>query len=307
MKLIIGSRGSQLALWQAEWVKERLKELYPEGQFSIKRIKTRGDKILDVALAKIEGKGFFTKEIEESLLRGEIDLAVHSLKDLPTEMPSGLLIGAVTVRSEAHDVLASKDGQDLSQLPGGARVGTSSLRRRAQLLKFRSDLQVVELRGNLNTRLRKLKETDLDAIVVAGAGLKRIGEESWITEIIPFSIILPAAGQGALGIEVREGREELKELVAKLEDKKTCMETEAERSFLQRLGGGCQVPVGALGQLRNGNLSLKGIILSLDGRCSVQSELTGKAEDARGLGEKLAEELLARGGKEILRAGEGTK
>jgi len=202
MKLIIGSRCSQLALRQAEWVKDELKKLCPEGQFFIKEIKTRGDKILDVALAKIEGKGFFTKEIEESLLRGEIDLAVHSLKDLPTEMPSGLLIGAVTVRIKAHDVLVSKDGQGLSQLPEGARVGTSSLRRWAQLLKFRSDLQVVELRGNLNTRLRKLKETDLDAIVVAGAGLKRVGEESCITEIIPFSIILPAAGQGALGIEV---------------------------------------------------------------------------------------------------------
>ncbi len=300
MKLIIGSRGSRLALWQAEWVRERLRELSPEGQFIIKEIKTQGDKILDVALAKIGGKGFFTKEIEESLIRGEIDLAVHSLKDLPTEMPPGLLLGAVTCRSEAHDVLVSKKDLKLNQLPAGAKVGTGSLRRRAQLLKFRSDLRVAELRGNLHTRLRKLKETDWDAIVVAGAGLKRMNEDDWITEIIPFRLALPAAGQGALGIEIKAGETEIKELVAKLDDRSSRLETEAERSFLRRLGGGCQVPVGALGRLRDGRLNLKGIILSLDGQRSVQSELTGKAEDARILGEKLAEELLARGGRELL-------
>jgi hydroxymethylbilane synthase len=300
MKLVIGSRGSRLALRQAEWVREKLKELYPGGQFLLKEIKTRGDKISDVALAGIAGKGFFTKEIEESLLRGEIDLAVHSLKDLPTEMSPGLLLGAVTLRSEAHDVLVSKDGQGLEQLPEGAKVGTGSLRRQAQLLRFRADLQVVGLRGNLDTRLRKLRETDLAAIVVAGAGLKRINEESRITEIIPFSRILPAAGQGALGIEVREGEAEMKRITAQLNDANSRVETEAERAFLRRLGGGCQVPVGALGQLQEGNLTLKGIILSLDGRRSLQSELTGKAEDARSLGEKLAEELLARGGGEIL-------
>ncbi|NOX96783.1 MAG: hydroxymethylbilane synthase [Nitrospirae bacterium] len=301
MKLIIGSRGSPLALCQAEWVREKLKELYPEGQFLIKEIKTQGDKILDVALARVGGKGFFTKEIEESLLRGEIDLAAHSLKDLPTEIPPGLFLGAVTLRSEAHDVLVSKDALNLSQLPEGAKIGTSSLRRRAQLLKFRPDFQVMDLRGNLNTRLRKLRELDLNAIVIAGAGLKRMGEEDRITEIIPFSIILPAAGQGALGIEIREGNTEIKEMVAKLDDRDSRVETEAERSFLEKLGGGCQVPVGALGQLRKGNLSLQGIILSLDGRGSVQSELTGKAEDARNLGERLAEELLASGGAEMLK------
>lgn len=302
MKLTIGSRGSQLALRQADWVKGELEKLYPEGQFFIKEIKTRGDKILDVSLSKIGGKGFFTKEIEDSLLRGEIDLAVHSLKDLPTEMPSGLFLGAITARSEAHDVLVSKDSHGLSQLSGGEKVGTSSLRRRAQILRFRSDLQVVELRGNLNTRLRKLRETDLDAIIVAGAGLKRMDEESWITEIIPFDVILPAAGQGALGIEVREQGEDVKELVAKLNDENTRVETEAERAFLRRLAGGCQVPVGALGQLESGKLRLEGIILSLDGRRCVQSKLTGRAEDARSIGEKLAEELLVRGGEEILRA-----
>jgi len=208
-----------------------------------------------------------------------------------------LLLGAVTLRSEAHDVLVSKDGQGLRQLPEGAKVGTSSLRRRAQLLRFRPDLQVTGLRGNLNTRLRKLRETDLEAIVLAGAGLKRINEENWITEIIPFSIILPAAGQGALGIEVRARETEIKRITAKLNDAKSRVETEAERAFLRRLGGGCQVPVGALGQLQEGKLNLKGIILSLDGRRSLQSELTGKAEDALSLGEKLAEELLARGGR----------
>ncbi|MCG8402804.1 MAG: hydroxymethylbilane synthase [Firmicutes bacterium] len=299
--LIIGTRDSDLAMWQARWVAGALRRAYPERGISITGMKTKGDHILDVALAKIGDKGLFTKELEAALLAGAIDLAVHSMKDLPTTLPAGLAIGAICLREQPADVLIARNPTTLDGLPKGARVGTSSLRRRAQLLMYRPDLQMVDIRGNLTTRLRKLKELELDAIILAYAGIKRMGCEDMITQLIPCEICLPAVGQGSLGIEIRHRDRETRMLVAALNHDPSRRAVEAERAFMKRLEGGCQVPIGALGRVENGTLRLEGVVADLNGKNAVRNAVIGPAEDAAGLGDELAGILLDMGAGAILR------
>ncbi len=288
-KIIIGSRGSPLALAQSDEIASQLKKLCTEIEIRI--IKTKGDKITDVSLAKIGGKGLFVKELEEALLRKEIDVAVHSMKDVPTELPSGLIIGAITKRLDARDVLISKDNKLLNELPSGAIIGTSSLRRKVQLTHYRDDLKVIDLRGNLDTRLKKITQQSLDAIVVAAAGCIRANLSSKITQFLSTKIILPAAGQGSLGIEIREDDTEMKEIVANLNDRESYLTIGAERAFLKKLGGGCQIPVGVLGYLQDDILKLEGIVTS-DEQKVIKAQVEGKKEDAIKLGEELAIRII---------------
>ncbi len=300
MSLTIGTRGSALALWQAERVAAELKRLKPEIEIAIEKIRTKGDIIHDVALAKIGGKGLFVKEIENALLEGKIDLAVHSLKDLPTVLPQGLTIGAVLAREDARDALVSRLNLPLAHLPEGARLGTSSLRRTAQLRAYRPDFRIVNLRGNVDTRLRKAMSEDYEAVVLAAAGLRRLGHADRITEILPPEVIMPAVGQGALAVEVRADDQATRSLVALLNDSQAQMATRAERSFLQRLGGGCQVPIAAYGLIEDRALTLRGLVASVDGSQVVRGQKTGPPDQAEEVGEALAEELLAQGASELL-------
>ena len=299
-QIIIGTRGSKLALWQADYVEQRLREEYPGLQVTQKRISTKGDRILDVPLAKIGGKGLFTKELEEEMLSGSIDLAVHSLKDMPVKVPDGLMIAAVTKRLDPGDALVSNRFSSFSELPQGARVGTSSLRRRAQLLCARPDLTMIDLRGNVNTRLRKLDEGEYDAIVLAVAGLKRLGFADRIREVLPQTMVLPAVGQGALAIETRADDKETRDMLAFLRDDETICCAEAERSFLARVEGGCQVPVGVYATAEGDDLKVEAVIASLDGRRSYRGTVNGAKADAAKLGKGLAEKLLNEGGAKIL-------
>ena len=261
---------------------------------------TKGDRILDAPLAKIGGKGLFTKELEQAMLAGEIDLAVHSLKDMPTELPEGLMLAAVTERFDPGDAVVSPRYQTLANLPQGAKVGTSSLRRRAQLLAKRPDLEIVSLRGNVNTRLKKLEEENFDAIILAVAGLKRLGFHDRITEVLPREICLPAVGQGALAIEARADDEATLSLIAFLDDAATRAAARAERAFLARVEGGCQVPVGVYAEAADEALEMEAVIASIDGERLYRKKKAGSALDAPAIGRALAEELLAMGGKEIL-------
>ena len=299
-EIVIASRGSELALVQAEWVRVRLEKFYPDFKFIVKKVKTTGDMITGVPLPKIGDKGLFTKEIEESLLSKESRIAVHSMKDIPTEIPSGLIIGAITKREDPHDVLISKEGLKLDELPQGAILGTSSLRRSAQLFAYRPDLNIKSIRGNLTTRVAKLDKEDLNGIIVAMAGIRRLGLEDKITEIIPFEILLPAVGQGALGVEVREDDREVVEMVRNLDDETSRLTIEAERVFLKGLGGGCQVPIGAMGEIIEGRLRLEGIVLSLNGKKVLKSSITGDKKDYKKIGQTLASELLSKGADKIL-------
>ncbi|MGV7227456.1 MAG: hydroxymethylbilane synthase [Nitrospirales bacterium] len=298
--LIIGTRGSQLALWQAEWVQRQLKQIVPDLSVVLKRIQTSGDKIQDVPLAKVGGKGLFVKEIEEALLRKDIDLAVHSMKDLPAVLPSGLHIICVPEREDPRDALLAGDKKKLDALPLGARVGTSSLRRQAQLLHVRPDLQIKMLRGNVDTRLRKLQENHFDAIVLAASGLKRLGWDEHITECLPVDVSLPAIGQGALGIEGREDDGFVRNLVSRLEHQQTRVTVTAERALLKRLEGGCQVPIAGHAVLQGENLTLDGLVISLDGKRYVRYSLSGLMSEAESIGKKVAEGLLDRGAQPIL-------
>lgn len=297
----IGTRGSKLALEQAEWVKARLEAQYPGLDVVLKKIKTTGDKVLDVPLARMGGKGLFVKEIEEALIGQEVDLAVHSMKDVPSFLPSGLHLAAIPRREDPRDVLISRDGRPLKDFRRGARIGTSSLRRQAQLFRYRADLEIVPLRGNLDTRIRKLSQEGLDGIILAAAGLKRLGWLDQVTEYLPFEICLPAVGQGALGIECRVADESTNKKVEFLNHGATRCCVLAERSFLRRLEGGCQVPIAAFGQVSNGKLKLEGLVSSVDGRRWVRDCLEGLEEGAEELGEHLAELLLSRGADRILK------
>jgi hydroxymethylbilane synthase len=292
--LTIGSRGSQLALWQAHWVRDRLAELGEAAAIEI--IKTSGDRIADAPLAAIGGKGLFTKEIEDALVEGRIDLAVHSLKDLPTELPAGLGIAAVPPREDVRDAMV---GGRLADLPHGARVGTSSLRRTAQLRAARPDLTIEPVRGNLDTRLRKLAQGQYDALALAAAGLRRLGWEDRIAELLPFEVMCPAVGQGALAIETRDAGEAV-EICARLNDLETRLAVETERAVLRALGGGCQVPIGAHAAVEGGGLRLLGVVASPDGVRLIRREAAGPAGDAASLAQTLAEELVAAGAGEIL-------
>ena len=299
-ELKIGTRGSQLALFQANWVKDQLVQAHPGLDVSLVKIKTTGDKIQDAPLAKIGGKGVFVKEIEEALLQRRADLAVHSIKDVPTEFPQGLHLSAVTRREDPRDVLISKDGKSLKDLPRGAKIGTSSLRRQAQLLHFRSDFELIPLRGNLDTRLKKLKTLNLDAIILALAGVKRLGFEEKITEIIPPEISLPAIGQGALGIETRTADQEVESQIRFLNDRDSSIAVSAERAFLGKLEGGCQVPIAAFGRILGATLQVDGLVGTIDGRRLIRHRVEGPVEKAESLGVELAEILLAEGAREIL-------
>ncbi len=300
-QIIIGTRGSKLALWQADYIEQRLREEYPGLSVTQKRVTTKGDRILDVPLAKIGGKGLFTKELEEEMLSGGIDLAVHSLKDMPAKVPDGLVIAAVTKRLDPGDALVSNRFSSFEELPQGAKVGTSSLRRRAQLLCARPDLEMLDLRGNVNTRLRKLDEGEYDAIVLAVAGLKRLGFADRIRQVLPRDMVLPAVGQGALAIETRADDKETRDMLAFLRDDDTICCTEAERSFLARVEGGCQVPVGVYATAEGDDLKVEAVIASLDGQRFYRGDVKGARKEASGLGKSLAEKLLEEGGAEILK------
>lgn len=296
MPLTIASRGSQLALWQARWVSTQLAALGHECRIEI--IKTTGDKITDVPLAKVGGKGLFTKEIEEALLDGRADLAVHSLKDLPTELPAGLALAAVPEREDPHDAVV---GRKLADLAEGATVGTSSLRRAAQLRRLRPDLIIESIRGNLDTRLRKLDEGQYAAIVLAAAGLKRLGWAGRIAEILPAEAMCPAVGQGALAIETRSSGAGL-EACGALNHAATHFAVAAERAFLRALGGGCQVPIGAHAAVDGEQLHLAGLVIAPDGSAVVRAERGGPADEAENIGAALGAEVLDAGGRGILEA-----
>ncbi len=299
-EIVVGTRSSPLALEQTNLVIERLQEKFPGICFRKRLIKTTGDNILDTALAKIGDKGLFTKEIELALLDGTADIAVHSMKDVPTSLPEGLTIGAITAREYPGDVLVSRDGIRLGALPAGARLGTSSLRRAAQLLVYRPDLNIIPVRGNVQTRLRKLDEGQFDALVLAWAGLRRLGLDGRITEKIPFTLCLPAVGQGALGIEVREKDEEMLRMVSAINDPATNAAVQAERALLRRLEGGCQVPIGALGKVEGEELILEAMVAGLDGKPLYRAYEAGPSGQAVAIGERLAERLLDMGARHIL-------
>ena len=299
----IGTRGSELALWQTRHVKARLEELFSGIVIDVETIKTTGDKILDAPLAKIGDKGLFTKELEVALLDERIDLAVHSFKDIPTAIPEGLAIAAVLEREDVRDVFIGhpkSPNQLFMTLPRHAVVATGSLRRTCQLLNLRQDIQIVDIRGNLNTRLKKLDESNWDGMILAKAGVTRLGWAKRITEILPLEIMLPAVGQGALAIEIRNGDKRMEELLRTLHHIPTAITVTAERSLLHRLEGGCQIPIGAFGQVHGNELRLDAVIGSLDGKRIVKGNRSGSHMDAERLGIELAEELLKRGGKEIL-------
>jgi hydroxymethylbilane synthase len=299
-ELKIGTRGSQLALFQANWVKDQLGKAYPDLNVTLIKIKTTGDKIQDVPLAKIGGKGLFVKEIEESLLQKKIDLAVHSIKDVPTEFPQGLHLSAITKREDPRDVFISRDGRTLKNLPAGAKIGTSSLRRQAQLLHFRNDFELIPLRGNLDTRLKKLRTMSLDGIVLALAGVRRLGLEETVTEIIPADISLPAIGQGALGIETRMDDKDVEGQIRFLNDRDSSISVTAERAFLKKLEGGCQVPLAAYARPTGKTLHIDGLVGSIDGKRLIRHHVEGPVENAESLGIELAEILLGKGAREIL-------
>jgi hydroxymethylbilane synthase len=310
MKLIIGSRGSKLALWQAHWVRDRL--ISAGYEIGIRIIKTTGDKLQAVApgeplpasmaqtVAEAGSKGLFIKEIEEALLASEIDVAVHSLKDLPTVQPAGLALGAVPQREDARDVFIARDGRSLENLPPGARVATSSLRRQTQLRALRSDLVYVAMRGNLDTRLRKLERSDCEALVLAAAGVHRLALSEHITSYFSFDQMCPAVGQGALGIEIRSDDPRARDAVARLDHPATHQAVRAERAVLRRLGGGCQVPIAAHAVVKDGDLQLQGLVANLNGTKLIHAQAKGLASDAEALGDTVAEELLRQGAREIL-------
>jgi len=298
--ITIGTRGSQLALWQANWVKDAILSRHPDQTVALKIIKTKGDIILDVPLAKVGGKGLFVKEIETALLDGSIDLAVHSMKDMPADFPKGLCIGAIPEREKPQDVLVTRFGHPLDQLKQGARIGTSSLRRSAQLLHLRPDIRIVPLRGNLDTRIKKLESESLDAIVLAAAGMLRMGLADRITQVLDESVMLPAVGQGALCIEIREDDPRITPLIAELDHMPTRQVVVGERAFLNRLEGGCQVPIGGHGRLDDTGYTLTGLVCDVDGSHMIKMTQAGTVAQSEQVGLELAESLLARGAGEIL-------
>ena len=301
-KLVIGTRGSKLALWQANWVRDLLAEV-SDLPVEIRVIKTTGDKILDVPLAKVGGKGLFTKEIEVELADGGVDLAVHSMKDVPTELPPGLVMAATPPRADVRDVIVSGPGGfDLPSLPKGGRLGTSSLRRRAQVLALRPDLNVVDVRGNLDTRMRKAEEGEVDAVVLAAAGIVRMGWEDRISHRIPVEQMVPAVGQGAVGVEIREDDELMVEFCRDLTHDDTLACVTAERVVMRSLEGGCQVPIGAYARIDDGVMRMDGLVASLDGTTLLREHVEGPPGQPEELGSQMVERLVALGAREVLDA-----
>lgn len=298
----VGSRDSQLALWQTRYAIEQLKTVFTDTEFEIVDLKTKGDKILDVSLSKIGDKGLFTNELEAMMLSGEIDMAVHSLKDMPTSLPEELALTCFLTRYDHRDALLTKHPGGIMELPEGAIVGTSSLRRRSQLLAMRPDLEVRDLRGNVNTRLRKYHEGDFDAVILAVAGLERLGLGAEISAHLDDAVFIPAVGQGALVIESRVDRTDLLEKFALVNDETTYRCVSAERAFMCALDGGCQVPMGAYASIAEGVLTIHGFVGAVDGSVMLRASASGPEEDYEGLGRALAGKLLAEGAREILEA-----
>jgi hydroxymethylbilane synthase len=298
-KIIIGSRKSNLALTQTNWVIEQLKKAGVKNEFEVKKIVTKGDKILDVTLSKVGGKGLFVKEIEQAMYDKEIDLAVHSMKDMPSEMPPGLMISSIPAREDHRDAFISKNNTALQDLPGGAIIGTSSLRRAAQMLAERPDVHIKWIRGNIETRLRKLNEEDYDAIILAVSGLKRVGlSEDLITEYLEPDVCVPAVGQGALAIESREDDHELQEILSAINDEHTTKTVNAERTFLHLLEGGCQVPIGGYAYLENDDIVLTALVGTPDGKTILKEEVRGQEPET--VGKEAADLLIKQGAKEIV-------
>jgi len=298
--LRIATRKSQLALWQAEYVRDVLLQYQPDLNVELVKMTTQGDKILDTPLAKVGGKGLFVKELEAGLLSGDADIAVHSMKDVPVELPEGLHLSVICPREDPRDAFVSKNYASFESLPKGARLGTSSLRRQCQLAAQRPDLNIIDLRGNVNTRLQKLDAGDYDAIILAAAGLKRLGMQDRITETLSPEISLPAIGQGAVGIECRVDDDWVNELLAPLNDRDTAIRVRAERALNHRLQGGCQVPIAGYAELSHGVILLRGLVGTVDGSKIIHGEIAGQPEDAEYLGRVLAEDLLSRGADKIL-------
>lgn len=296
----LGTRASLLAVTQSTWVKDQIENQYPGTTVELVRITTKGDKILDVPLAKVGGKGLFVKELEDALLEGKVDLAVHSMKDVPSELPEGLQVAIVPVRENPYDAFISIKYTGLDDMPSGSKIGTSSLRRKAQLGALRPDLTILDLRGNLDTRLRKLEEGQYDAIILAAAGLNRLGMADRITSLFNGTQMLPAVGQGSLGIELRESDTELIQGLGFLHHTDTAVTVAAERAFLLTLEGGCQVPIGAFATTNGAEITLTGLIASEDGSEILKQEMTGPADNPARLGVALAEKLLQAGGRKIL-------
>jgi hydroxymethylbilane synthase len=298
--LRIGTRGSPLAMAQAEWVRAHLLRCDEKRRLEIVPLKTSGDHLSHQPLSRLGGKGIFTRELEKALLAGEIDLAVHSMKDLPVDLPPGLMLAAITMRENPLDVLITRNGRDLETLPAGATVATGSLRRRAQLLRYRSDLVIRDIRGNVDTRLKKLHDGFADGLVLAAAALKRLGRSDSIAQYLNPDICIPAAGQGALGIEIREDNRPLRELLTMLHDQESGLTVRAERGFLRALGAGCHTPAGAYAELRGGEMLLRGFVSSPGGREMVRMKMLGRREEGEILGELLARRVLKGGGSSLL-------
>lgn len=296
----IGSRDSALAMWQSKFVMEQLEKITDEYTFEIVPLKTKGDKILDVSLAKVGDKGLFTKELEQAMLDGETDLAVHSMKDVPTNLVEGLIIGSILKREDPRDVIISPYGYTFETLPKGAKVGTSSLRRKAQIQNLRPDLQISDVRGNLNTRMRKMHDEKFDALILAAAGVIRMGWSEEISEYLPIELSLPAVSQGAIGIECRADDKEILDLIKKVNDPTTEICVKAERALLRALEGGCQIPIAAHAVIENEEIYLKGLVASLDGKQVIRRDIRGQIAQAEDLGIKLAADLSALGADEIL-------
>ncbi len=298
--LTVGSRGSRLALRQTELVVAELARQHPRVRFEIRQVRTSGDRRHDVSLSVIGGQGVFVKELESALLAGEIDLAVHSLKDMTTDITPGLAIAAVPRRGDVRDALVSRGGQTLADLPAGARVGTGSLRRAVQVRAFRPDLEVIDIRGNIDTRMRKVAEGQAAAVLLAAAGLERLGWLERAAELLPVEVMLPAVGQGALAVETRADDAATREVVAAIDDPETGLATQAEKAFLDRLGGGCRVPIAALATVDGRVLRLRGLVAEVDGPRIVRGEVSGPLETAEALGVGLAEDLLKQGADKMI-------
>ena len=302
-KITIGTRGSQLALWQASWAKSNLERFHPGSQVEIKVITTKGDRVLDVSLPALgeQGKGLFTKELEDEMLAHDIDIAVHSLKDLPTEITNGLTIAAISEREDVRDALVARKGiSGFAELPPGARIGTSSLRRQSQLLYARSDLTLEPIRGNVDTRLRKLDSGEFDGVILASAGLRRLGRADRITEYLSEDVMLPAVGQGALAIQIRGDDPVIADFVAALDHHTSHLACRAERVFLSGLGGGCLVPIAALANVEGHVLTLRGLVASPDGGEVIRGQEAGSTEEPDAIGARLACDILGRGGDRLL-------
>ena len=300
MKLRIGTRGSALALTQSGWIAGRIRERHPDVVVELVTIRTKGDILQDVALAQIGGKGVFIKEIEEALLRDDIDMAVHSMKDVPAELPEALEITVMPLREDPRDVLISREGRKLEEMPRGVRIGTGSLRRGVQLRNRMPDLEIVPLRGNLDTRIRKLETEGLDGVILAAAGIRRMDWVARVSQFLPVEVMLPAVGQGALGIETRRDDARCRDLAAFLHDPMTFCEVGAERAFLKGLGGGCQLPIAGFAKKSGGEIVLEGLVGSLDGQVVIRERMAGSVAAFAALGAALAERILAEGGRALL-------